>query len=214
MRLPPARATIAIAAITALAWVAAVLAGQGDRIAMLAGFIPARVSGTLDIAGAAPVWLTPLSATLVHAGLWHVGFNLLMIVFCGRLVEASVGPGGVIVAYLVGAYVACAAQYAVGPHSPIPMIGASGAGSALIGAYALLYSPRRMKGWGPFSGQFLQVLWLAVAWIGIQLLLDFASGDAPGMPEGALIAAPAQVGGVLAGLALARPLLLFRYRRA
>ena len=213
MRLPPARATIAIAAITALAWVAAVLAGQTDRIAMLAGFIPARVGG-LDVAGAAPVWLTPLSATLVHAGIWHVGFNLLMIVFCGRLVEASVGPGGVVVAYVIGAYVACAAQYAVAPLSGIPMVGASGAGSALIGAYALLYSRRRMKGWGPFSGQFLQIMWLAIAWIGIQLLLDFASADVPGMPEGALIAAPAHVGGFLAGLALARPLLLFRYRGA
>jgi len=213
MRLPPARATIAIAAITALAWAAAVVAGQTDRIAMLAGFIPARVDG-LDVTGAAPVWLTPLSATLVHAGIWHIGFNLLMIVFCGRLVEASVGPGGVIVAYLVGAYVACAAQYVVAPHSGIPMIGASGAGSALIGAYSLLYSNRRMNGWGPFSGQFLQIIWLAVAWIGIQLLLDFASGDVPGMPQGALIAAPAHVGGFLAGLALARPLLLFRYRDA
>jgi membrane associated rhomboid family serine protease len=213
MRLPPARATIAIAAITALAWAAAVIAGQTDRIAMLAGFIPARVGG-FEVVGAAPVWLTPLSATLVHAGLWHVGFNLLMIVFCGRLVEASVGPGGVVVAYLVGAYVACAAQYAVAPHSGVPMIGASGAGSALIGAYALLYSRRKLQRWGPFSGQFLQILWLAIAWIGIQLLLDFASGDVPGMPEGALIAAPAHVGGFLAGLALARPLLLFRYRDA
>lgn len=213
MRLPPARATIAIAAVTALAWVAAVLAGQTDRIAMLAGFIPARVGG-LQIEGAAPVWLTPLSCTLVHAGIWHVALNLLMIVFCGRLVEASVGPGGVIVAYLVGAYVACAAQYAVAPHSGIPMVGASGAGSALIGAYALLYSRRRAAGWGPFSGQFLQILWLAVAWIGIQLLMNFASGDVPGMPNGALIAAPAHVGGFLAGLALARPLLLFRYRDA
>jgi membrane associated rhomboid family serine protease len=213
MRLPPARATIAIAAITALAWGAAVAAGQTDRIAMLAGFIPARVGG-LAVAGAAPVWLTPLSCTLVHAGLWHIGFNLLMIVFCGRLVEASVGPGGVIVAYVIGAYVACAAQYAVAPHSGVPMIGASGAGSALIGAYSLLYSNRRMNGWGPFSGQFLQILWLAAAWIGIQLLLDYASGDVPGMPDGALIAAPAHVGGFLAGLALARPLLLFRYRDA
>ena len=51
MRLPPARATIAIAAITALAWGAAVAAGQTDRIAMLAGFIPARVGG-LEVAGA------------------------------------------------------------------------------------------------------------------------------------------------------------------
>ena len=49
-----------------------------------------------------------------------IGFNLLMIVFCGRLVEASVGPGGVIVAYLIGAYVACAAQSGSAPFYATP----------------------------------------------------------------------------------------------
>jgi membrane associated rhomboid family serine protease len=214
MRLPPARGTIVIATVTALAWLAAVAAGQSDQIALLAGFIPGRIGGAVQVAGAAPVWLTPLSATLVHAGLVHVAFNLLMIVFCGRLVEASIGTPGVIVAYLVGAYVSCAAQYAVAPGSPVPMVGASGAGSALIGAYALLYSRRQAKGWGPFSGQAIQVLWLAVAWIGLQMLLDLAGGDVPGLSQNAVIAAPAHVGGFLAGLALARPLLLFRYRKA
>lgn len=211
MRLPPARATIAIAAITGLAWAAAVAAGQADRIVLIAGFIPARISEAVVVAGAAPVWLTPLTATLVHAGLWHVGFNLLMIVFCGRLVEASIGPIGVILIYLIGAYVSAAAQFAVAPHAIVPMIGASGAGSALIGAYALLYSRRRSEAWGPIPGQAIQILWLAAGWIGIQLLLDFATAQGPG---GALIAAPAHVGGFLAGLALARPLLLFRYRKA
>lgn len=214
MRLPPARATIGIVAVTALAWLAALAAGQGERMVMVAGFIPARLSGTIDVAGAAPAWITPLSATLVHSGPAHIVFNLLMIAFCGRLVEASLGPGGLIATYLVGAYAACAVQYAVAPHSAIPMVGASGAGSALIGAYALLYGQRRPKAWGPFSGRALQVMWLAAGWVGIQLLLDYASADVPGTPHGALIAAPAHVGGFLAGLVMARPLLLFRYRNA
>ena len=214
MQLPPARATIAICVITALCFVAALMAGQMDRVAMLAGFIPARVTGGLDIPGAAPVWLTPLSATLVHGGLWHIFFNLLMIAFCGRLVEASIGPLGLVILYVVGAYAAAAAQYAVMPASPDVMIGASGAGSAVIGAYALLYSRRRLKGWGPISGQWLQVLWLAAAWIGLQALLGVASGGMPGVPTGGAIATPAHVGGFLAGLILARPLLLFRYRGA
>jgi membrane associated rhomboid family serine protease len=214
MRMPPARATIAIVAITGLAWLAAQATGQVDRLALVAGFIPARISDGLALPGAAPVWLTPLTATLVHAGLWHVVFNLLIIAFCGRFVEASIGPGGLVALYIVGAYAAAAAQYAMMPHGMMPMVGASGAGSAVIGAYALLYGKRRAKGWGPVSGQLLHVLWLAVAWIGLQALLGFASFGVPGVPSGGVIATPAHVGGFLAGLALARPLLLFRYRSA
>lgn len=214
MRLPPARATIAITLITGFAYIAALLAGQVERMVLVAGFIPARVSGTVELVSAAPVWLTPLSATLVHAGVWHVIFNLLIIGFCGRLVEASIGPVGLILLYGVGAYAAAGAQYAVAPNGIVPMVGASGAGSAIIGAYALLYSRRKVERWGPIPGQWLQVLWLAAGWIAIQALLGFASSDVPGVPAGGVIATPAHVGGFLAGLALARPLLLLRYRNA
>jgi membrane associated rhomboid family serine protease len=214
MRLPPARATIAIVAITGLAWLAAQAAGQGDQLALIAGFIPARVSEGLALPGAVPVWLTPISATLVHAGLWHVAFNLLIIAFCGRFVEASIGPGELVALYLVGAYAAAGAEYAAMPGSISPMVGASGAGSAVIGAYSLLYGKRRAPGWGPIPGRLLHVLWLAVAWIGLQALIGFASSGLPGVPSGGAIATPAHVGGFLAGLLLARPLLLFRYRSA
>jgi membrane associated rhomboid family serine protease len=214
MRLPPARATITIVAITGLAWLAAEAAGQGDRMALLAGFIPARLSEGLVLPGAVPAWLTPLSATLVHGGLWHLVFNLLMIGFCGRFVEASLGPRGLMLLYGLGAYAAAGAQFLVMPAGVSPMIGASGAGSAVIGAYALLYGKRRAPGWGPVPGRVLQVLWLAVAWIALQTLIGFASSGMPGVPNGATVATPAHVGGFLIGLLLARPLLLFRYRSA
>lgn len=214
MRLPPARATIAIVAITGLAWAIATAAGQGDRIAMMAGFIPARFSDPAAFPQAAPVWITPLSATLVHVGLIHVGFNLLIIAFCGRFVEAAIGPLATILLYLIGAYAAAAGQYGWDPHGMFPMIGASGAGSAIIGAYALLYSRRRAKAWGPVPGSVLHIVWLAIAWIGLQTLLGVASIGVPGVPDGGSIATPAHVGGFLAGLLLARPLLLWRHRGA
>jgi membrane associated rhomboid family serine protease len=53
------------------------------------------------------------------------------------------------------------------------------------------------------------VLWLAAAWIGVQLLTGLA-----GLGGGPLVAIGAHIGGFLAGLALARPLLLWRYRKA
>src|SRR3546814_8201154 len=83
--------------------------------------------------GLAPAFLTPLTATLVHAGISHVGFNLLILLFCGRAVETSIGGKQLAILYIVGAYAAAAAQYAVDPIDQTPMVGASGAISAVLG---------------------------------------------------------------------------------
>ena len=89
------------------------------------------------------------------------------------------------------------------------MIGASGAISAIVGAYALLFGRlRATKGVAGLSAEFTHVLWLAAGWIGIQLLIGYA-----GMGMGA-IAVAAHIGGFIAGLVFARPLLLWRYRNA
>ncbi|HET8612151.1 MAG TPA: rhomboid family intramembrane serine protease [Sphingomonas sp.] len=214
MKLPPARATAVIVAVTALAWAAAASAGLTQQVALLAGFIPARIAEGAALPHAVPAWLTPLSCTLVHAGILHVGFNMLILGFCGRFVEPSIGWNGFVLLYIVGAYAAAAGEYAVGPHIVVPMIGASGAVSAVIGAYALLFGQRKAKAWGPIPATAIHVLWLAIAWIGLQALIGFASAGVPGVPAGTVIAVPAHIGGFIAGLILARPLLLFRYRKA
>ena len=88
-------ATVAITVLTALAWIVAVALGYADYIAPAAlGFIPARLSGVPIQWVAAPVWLTPLTATLVHAGFVHLGFNLLMLVWCGLQANRCRGPPG------------------------------------------------------------------------------------------------------------------------
>jgi len=207
MRLPPARATMVLVAATSLAWAVTSLAGWDAVAGIVAGFIPARVQG-LALAGAVPVWLTPLSATLVHAGIVHLGFNMLMLGFCGRYVEPSVGWIGIALLYLVGAYAAAAAQYAVDPAGLSPMVGASGAVSAIFAAYALLYGERRGRFRDGRLGAALQIVWLAAAWIGLQLLVGFAT------VQGREIATAAHVGGFLAGLALAKPLLRLHWRKA
>jgi membrane associated rhomboid family serine protease len=157
---------------------------------------------------AVPAWATPLTATLVHGGLAHVALNLVMLIFCGQAVERAVGPAGVVVLYLLGAYAAALGHWSFGPHSVSPMIGASGAISAVVGAYALLYGKRQAKALGPLPAGVVHVAWLAVAWVGIQLLTGLAGFG------GASIAIGAHIGGFVAGLILARPLLLWRYRAA
>jgi membrane associated rhomboid family serine protease len=212
--MPPARATVAIAAVTAIAWGLVALSGLHEQVAFAAGFVPGRFSVGLAVPDALPVWLTPLTATLVHGGLLHLAFNMLILLFCGKITEASIGPGGLVVLYLVGAYAAAGAQYLADPGSVVPMVGASGATSAVIGAYALLFGTKRWEGWGRRSALAVQVLWLAAAWVVLQLMVGLASGGLPGVPSGAGIAVAAHIGGFLAGLVLARPLLLFRYRKA
>ena len=175
---------------------------------MVGGFIPASVGGP-PLVGALPVWLTPLTATLLHGGLLHIGFNLLMLVFCGREDEVAIGPGGVAILYAIGAYAAAAAQYVAAPASTVPMIGASGAISALVGAYAVLYGQRKPSRFSPEAARWLNILWLAVGWVVIQLMLGLASAS-----EGVGIAAAAHIGGFIIGLLLARPLLRWRFRHA
>ena len=71
-------ATVAISALTALAWLVASFVVREDSAALALGFIPARLSGADVPWTAAPAILTPLTATLVHSGLIHLAFNLLM----------------------------------------------------------------------------------------------------------------------------------------
>ena len=135
----PRTATNIIVALTALAWVIAVLLGKSEQAAYALGFIPLRLTGAAMPFAAVPAILTPLTATVAHSGLVHLGFNLLILLWCGSQVERVIGPVGLVIMYVIGAYAAAAAQWWVNPHGAMPMIGASGAISAVMGAFALSY---------------------------------------------------------------------------
>ena len=201
-------ATLALAAVTALVSLLIVLTNQMDAAAYGMGFIPLRVTADVPI-DALWVWLTPASATLVHSGFVHLVMNLLLLVWCGRQVEAVVGPGPLVALYVAGAYFAAAAQYAVDPTSAVPMIGASGAVSALIGAFAVSFSRPKMIVRSFRLNRALNTLWLLAAWVVLQWMLGWLMGL-----QGVLVATAAHVGGFVAGVVLQKPLLLWRYRKA
>ncbi len=202
---------MAIAAVTAFVSLAATLSGYEAHATIYAGFIPVRATLGMagDVGGLLPVALTPLGAALIHGGVIHLIFNLVMLVFTGVAVERALGSRGIVALYLIGAYAACLGQWMIEPRSAVPMIGASGAVSAIVGAYALLYGQRRPRDVGPVPGWLLHVAWLLVAWTLLNLAVGLVSIQA-GMP----IAAGAHIGGFIAGLALCRPLLLWRWRQA
>jgi len=219
MRLPQswrtARVTLVITIVTLIAWLLAEALGLQLRAASWAGFSPYRF-GFDGYASGAPVWLTPLTATLVHAGLgqagiFHIGFNLVILIFCGRPVEAVLGPVALVILYVIGAYCAAAAHFLQDPQSTAPMIGASGAISAVIGAYAMLFGRNKVKVGNPTLALWINALWLIAAWVALQLVIGIVLGSGGGAVT---VAVWAHIGGFLAGILLARPLLLFRYRNA
>jgi len=205
----PRTATVAITALTAIAWLLAGLSGMSDQATVALGFIPARFSGLITVPYAVPAFLTPLTSTLVHAGLVHVGFNLLVFIWCGTQVERVLGRTGLIMLYLVGAYSSALLQWLSSPASIVPMIGASGAVSAVIGAFALSFGRPKAFTNNLRVNRWINVVWLMIAWVVLQVMMGWLAGG-----QGYLLATPAHIGGFAAGLLLQRPLLLFHYRKA
>lgn len=202
-------ATLMLAGVTSLVSLLIVIGGWDQMASLLFGFIPARLSGAMVVGGAFPAVLTVFTSTLVHGGFMHLLFNMLMLLLCGVAVERVLGAFGVLFIYFVSAVVAALAQWAVDPLATAPVIGASGAVSGLIGAYALSFGRPKQVVRSPGLNRFLHILWLAAAWTVLQIGVGLVAGA-----DGVLLATPAHVGGFLVGLLLQRPVLLWRYRNA
>lgn len=106
------------------------------------GMIPARLFGTgelrADIA-AVPAWSTLLTSMFMHGSWLHLGLNMLFLWIFGDNVEDSMGHLRYAVFYLVCGIAAAMTQALIHPDSTIPMVGASGAISGILGAYLLLH---------------------------------------------------------------------------
>lgn len=184
------------------------------------GLFPIRLSGAsssfADVGFLVPAILTPFTAAFLHGGIAHVVMNMLLLLLIGKMVERVLGGGLYLGLYFVGAYAAAGTEW-LGAVMKLPMsaammapaIGASGAIAAIIGAYVLLFPNQQPKPWGPIPANFARPLHLTVAWVGLNLAMGFV-----GPRLGVSIAIWSHIGGFIAGLILARPLLLWRYRKA
>ncbi|HEX9621045.1 MAG TPA: rhomboid family intramembrane serine protease [Polyangiaceae bacterium] len=167
------------------------------------GMVPSRL--TLDPLGEA---FTVLSSMFMHGGWAHVGGNMLFLYVFGDNVEDALGHLRYAVFYLIGGVAAAMAQLGTDPGSTIPMVGASGAIAAVLGAYLVLY-PR-----APVTvlfGFFFLVFpaWLVVGeWFLWQLIMGVGSLGA----EGGGVAFFAHIGGFIAGLLGVRPFMAGRHK--
>ena len=87
------------------------------------------------------VWLAVLFSMFLHASLLHIGGNMLFLWIFGNNVEDRLGHAGYLAFYLVAGLVATGAYVVVNANSTVPLLGASGAIAAVMGAY-LVYFPR------------------------------------------------------------------------
>jgi membrane associated rhomboid family serine protease len=158
-------------------------------------------------------WLTPFTGMFTHAGLLHLGGNMLFLWIFGNNVEDSMGPARFIVFYLVGGLAATALQLAFGPNSTTPNLGASGAVAGVLGGYILMY-PRAKVVTLVFIIFLFTILELPAIfflgfWFAQQLL--FGALQSSDTVAGGGVAYWAHVGGFVAGLLLIK---LFATRRS
>ncbi len=220
MRFPPGPVTNALVVINLVIAAVLLVPAWWQQAVISGGLFPIRLSGdssAFEGAGVLlPALLTPLSAAFLHGGIAHVILNMLMLLLIGKMMERALGGGFYLGLYLAGAYAAAGTEWLAAvmqwPMSAdilAPVIGASGAISAIIGAYVLLFPNRQPRPWGPIPANIARPLHLTIAWIALNLALGFVG---PGIGVG--IAIWSHIGGFVAGLFLARPLLLWRYRKA
>jgi len=154
---------------------------------------------------AQPDWWTVVTSMFLHSGWLHIIGNMWFLWVFGNNIEDSMGHGRFVVFYLLCGVAAAATQMVSDPASPVPMVGASGAISGVMGAYILLY-PRVRVHTIVWLGFFVTTVALPAYvmlgyWFVLQLVLG-AAGTLSHAQGG--VAVWAHVGGFVAGMALIR----------
>lgn len=147
-----------------------------------------------------PTVATAFSSMFLHTGWLHLIGNLVFLWLFGPNVEDALGRVRFLAFYLVGGLIASAAQIAVDPSSTVPLVGASGAISVLMGAYLRLYPWARVLT-VVFCILFFTIVEIPVA---AMLVLWFALQVVLGLLDPGDVAYVAHLAGFAFGLLTAR----------
>lgn len=192
-------------AVSLLQWL---LSGvDGERLVLQAALIPARLNGSLDTPGLPPL-LTLVTSQFLHGGILHLGGNMLFLWIFGNNVEEEMGPIRFLIFYLACGVAAGWVHFATAPDSSIPTVGASGAISGVLGAYAILFPRARIFTLVLLVFYISVVPIPALLWVGIWFAIQVVSGFASRGATGGGVAWFAHIGGLVAGL-----LLVYLFRR-
>lgn len=157
--------------------------------------------------------LTLFTSMFMHGGLFHLGGNMLYLWIFGNNIEDRLGHIHFTIFYLLSGVVATFTHAITEPSSMLPMIGASGAVSGILGAYLLLFPHARIHTL-IFLGFFVQVVRLpAVFVIGFWIIIQFLNGIiSKGLADYGGVAWFAHIGGFIFGVFAIRLFLKMKKR--
>ena len=196
--------TFVIICVLVFLWEFSLGAEGGQRAVYALGVIPAVLLGGAQLPpelAVVPPTATIFTSMFMHGGWMHLIGNMLYLWIFGDNVEDSMGHGRYLVFYFLCGIAAVFAQALPEPNSEIPMVGASGAISGVLGAYVLLHPHAKVLVAIPF-GFILHTTRLPAGlvlalWFGLQLLSNTMAGG-----EGGGVAFRAHIGGFVAGMLL------------
>jgi membrane associated rhomboid family serine protease len=209
-RFPVVTIALIVACVVAFGWELGVQANGGEaalgRLFLDYGALPARISAAIearDLFSDASVGV--LTSMFLHGGWLHLIGNMLYLWIFGNNVEDRFGRLGFLGFYLAGGVAAALTQVAIDPTSTVPLVGASGAIAATLGAYLVLFPHARVLSlvFLGFFYQLLQVPALLVLgfWFVLQLIDGVASLGATNAAGG--VAFFAHIGGFVMGVGVA-----------
>ena len=185
-------------------WQSSLGAKAGEIALYQYGMIPARLFGMAKLRShfvPIPASATVLTSMFLHGGWLHLGLNMLFLWVFGGKVEESMGHSRFLIFYLLCGVAAAVAQAIMSPGSTLPMVGASGAISGVLGAYFLLHPLASIRvlfflGFIPIVAHVPALIFLGL-WFATQTLsATFSVVSEPG------VAVWAHIGGFLAGMLL------------
>lgn len=169
------------------------------------GAIPAVLFGQeslpAEVAVLPPV-MSLFTSMFLHGGFMHLAGNMLYLWIFGNNIEDVMGHRRFIVFYLLCGLIAAMSHAVTDTGSVVPMIGASGAISGLLGAYLLLYPHAQVLVLIPL-GFFTRMIYIRAGWVlGFWFFMQVLSGGMSVGQKGGGVAFFAHIGGFLAGMLL------------
>lgn len=163
------------------------------------GMVPFEITHGVDLNPQVALgpYITLLTSLFLHGSFFHLIGNMWFLWIFGNNIEDVVGHYKFIAFYILGGVAASFLQIAVSASSTVPVIGASGAVSAILGAYILMFPKARVKTL-MFLFIFVTVINVpAVAFIGIWFFMQLLSSVTR---AGSNVAWFAHIGGFIFGL--------------
>ena len=139
--------------------------------------------------------LTMVTHAGLHGGIFHLVFNVAWMIAFGTIVARVTGTLGFLAIFVLGAVAGAAAFWAVHPGGMVPVVGASGAISALMGGAARFFFSRRMA---PLTDPRLMAF--TALWLVVNLVFGIVGFESAG--QSGQIAWEAHMGGYFVGLLL------------